>query len=232
MSSETSNFHVSPARDEDVGACTSIITDAFAAFSIERQLGNTNDAEGRKAAAQRHLRAWREHEEDTGLHPAVKCTHRDPHNGKETIIACGLWFIYPKPLSRNEERGADYLISGTWLPDDQTAKIKQIFRPAIEVREKWTAGRGYGLLLYMATAAKWRRKGAATACVEWGMERCREMGIPAYLEASKEGAPVYERLGFEIVDQVCQEIDGKKVEFPAMMWWPPGTRHAACISEI
>ena len=60
-------------------------------------------------------------------------------------------------------------------------------------------------------------------CVQWGIERCRELGIPAYLEASAEGRPVYEKLGFEVVEEVPVELDGNIEIERGMMWWPPGT---------
>lgn len=224
MSNGPPDFRVEPAKREDVQKCVDIITYAFSGFSVEQKLGNTGDEGGKKAAAQRHLRAWNEHLEDTGTWPPIRCVHRDPETGQEATIACAEWFLYPGPLPRDDQRGANYLLSATWLPDDESARLRQAFKPTLDLRTAWTKGRGYGLLTYMSTELEWRRKGAATACVQWGIDQCRELGIPAYLEASKEGAPVYEKLGFEIVDDASMELDGEKIMFPAMMWWPPGTK--------
>lgn len=223
MSVQQEDLRIEPVRDPDVSTCVGIITRAFSQFGIEQKLGNTADEAGRKAAGERHLRAWREHYDDTGAWPPVQCIHRDPQTGKDTAVACAEWFIYPRPELRDDQRGANYLISGTWLPEDEKMKLQRIFRSSLDTRAKCTAGRGYGLLMYMATDPQWRRNGAATLCVEWGVSRCKELGIPAYLEASKEGAPVYQRLGFEIVDDVHMEVDGDHVSFPAMMWYPPDT---------
>lgn len=79
------------------------------------------------------------------------------------------------------------------------------------------------MLTYMATYKDWRRQGAATACVQWGVDLCKELNIPAYLEASEAGDPVYRRLGFEDVDEVHVQVDGSTTSFPTMMWWPLGT---------
>lgn len=221
---ESSAFRIEPVREANIHTCVAIIVGAFSAFPTERRFGNTPDAEGIKAATQRHIRAWREHVEDTGLSPAICCIHRDSQTERGTIVACAEWFIYPKPHPRNDQRGASYLISGSWLPDEERTKLEQAFKSPLGIRAEWTAGRAYGLLMYMATDPAWRRKGAAALCVQWGIDRCRELGIPAYLEASKEGAPVYQRLGLEFVDEVHMELDGEKMDFPAMMWWPPGTK--------
>ena len=60
-------------------------------------------------------------------------------------------------------------------------------------------------------------------CVKWGLKKCRELGIPAYLEASEEGEHVYKKLGFVEADKIRVDADGEEATFPAMIWWPPGT---------
>ena len=51
------------------------------------------------------------------------------------------------------------------------------------------------------------------------MDRCKELGIPAYLEASDEGVPVYEKLGFEKVDVVEAPWEGEIFAYPVTKWW-------------
>lgn len=70
--------------------------------------------------------------------------------------------------------------------------------------------------MWLATDPAFARLGGATNCVQWFIDRCEELAIPAYLEASDAGAPVYQRLGFEIVDHVG---DGE-FTFPVMIRWP------------
>lgn len=72
----------------------------------------------------------------------------------------------------------------------------------------------------MATDNAYQRLGAATKVVQWGLDRCRELGIPAYLQSSAAGVPVYERLGYEVVDEV--HLDGHPLK--VMIWWPRGTK--------
>lgn len=70
--------------------------------------------------------------------------------------------------------------------------------------------------MWMATDPAFARLGGATKCVQWFIDRCEELEVPAYLEASDAGAPVYQRLGFEIVDHV----DDGDLTFPVMIRWP------------
>lgn len=37
--------------------------------------------------------------------------------------------------------------------------------------------------------------------IEWGVQKAREDGVPAYLEASVQGKPVYEKCGFREVGE-------------------------------
>ena len=119
-----------------------------------------------------------------------------------------------------------YVFSGDWVSEEggQRAKVKGVLDVVHGLRTKWLRGRGHAILMYMTTAERYRRRGAATLCVQWGIERCRELGIPAYLEASAEGRPVYEKLGFEVVEEVPVELDGDIQIERGMMWWPPGTK--------
>ena len=217
-----SQFRVELAGEDEIPSLVAMMVPAFAQYSIERVLGNVDTPEGIQAATQRHSRAVREHLEETGRPCAVKCV--ETTSGSNIIAACAYWMIFDKPQSPDNARKTNYLFTAEWLDEDQKEKAKSAFKPMLDMHFKWTKGRGHGDLLYMATDPAWRRKGAATAVVQWGVDLCKELGIPAYLEASPAGRPVYERLGFETVDNIESEADGEKNAFPAMMWWPPGTK--------
>jgi GNAT superfamily N-acetyltransferase len=51
----------------------------------------------------------------------------------------------------------------------------------------------------MVTRECWRKQGAASLLISWGVQRAREDGVPAFLEASTAGKPVYEKAGFRQV---------------------------------
>ncbi|OCK76718.1 hypothetical protein K432DRAFT_305732, partial [Lepidopterella palustris CBS 459.81] len=52
-----------------------------------------------------------------------------------------------------------------------------------------------------------QRKGAGTMLMQWGMERAAEMGLPAYLEASHEGYPLYKKLGFRDIAELVVKAE-------------------------
>ena len=55
------------------------------------------------------------------------------------------------------------------------------------------------VLKWLATLPDYRGLGAASQILQWGFTQADELGLPAYLEASKEGALLYEKRGFEKV---------------------------------
>lgn len=213
-------FTIEEATAEDIPAIMKILTPSFANIPVEALLGNHDTPEGRKAAGERHLQAWREHARDNTTPCAIKCVHTDPSTGGQTIVGFAEWFIYEHPFTQSPTS----LLSASWVPnDEQRATAQRWLKPMLDKRLKWLKGRPCAVLMYMCVDPVWRRRGASTLCVKWGLERCGMLGVPAYLCASEEGKPVYESLGYEVVDQVATDVDGVKTVYPVMMWWPPGT---------
>lgn len=63
---------------------------------------------------------------------------------------------------------------------------------------------------------KWQRNGVGKMLTLWGLERAREEGVPAGLEASEAGGPMYLKLGFVEVERFLM-LDGRAV-FPILVW--------------
>lgn len=220
------NFRVEEAREEDIPDIMSILVPSFSHIPMEKLLGNVDTPEGRRACGQRHVQAWHEHGAEFVMPCAIKCIHTDPGTGKETLVGFAEWFIYDKPRTAEQYTKQALLLSASWVPTEngEQARAKQWLQPLIEKRMQWMGGRRFAVLMYMCVDKQWRRKGASTMCVQWGLDRCREMNLPAYLEASADGEPVYKRLGFGEVEKVKIDFEGTQSAFPAMIWWPPGTK--------
>ena len=43
--------------------------------------------------------------------------------------------------------------------------------------------------------------------VKWGCDKADELGLPAYLEATAAGHPIYLKAGFEKIDEVVIDCD-------------------------
>ncbi|EMC91085.1 hypothetical protein BAUCODRAFT_314323 [Baudoinia panamericana UAMH 10762] len=218
-------FAIEAAREEDISDIISILVPAFAPYPIEALLGNIDTPDGRRAAGERHLRAWREHADELLWPSAIKCVHTDPQTNQRTIVGFAYWLIYDRVRTAEQYTRPHYLLSASWVPNSQGQQdlAKRTLQPILDKRVEWLGGRRCAVLMYMCVDPVWRRRGVSTMCVKWGLAQCEHLNIPAYLEASDEGAPVYEKLGFEAMEEVSMELDGERSTFPIMMWFPSGT---------
>lgn len=222
---ESSAFRIEYAEESDIPEMVSLIVPAFQFVPVEAILNGKPTPENLLAAEKRHRHAWRKHMEAFSLPCAIKCLHRDPVDGSETIVGAALWHVYSRERTEKEYMAGDYLLSGDWLTNPEAKKkVKDFMQPIVEMQAKWMGARPHAALHYMCVQPAWRRQGISSICVRWGLQRCEELGIPAYLEASEEGAPVYRKLGFETVDSVTSLWDGQESSFPIMIRWPEGTR--------
>ncbi|KAI0394710.1 putative GNAT family acetyltransferase [Xylariaceae sp. FL0594] len=62
---------------------------------------------------------------------------------------------------------------------------------------------GFYRLTFMGTDPAFERRGAATKLVQWGLDRCRRDGVPAYLEGTLNAAAFYEKkMGFKPLERI------------------------------
>lgn len=52
-----------------------------------------------------------------------------------------------------------------------------------------------------------QRRGAASIIVAWGCEKADQMSLPAFLEATAAGQPIYLKQGFQKIDEVVIDCD-------------------------
>jgi GNAT superfamily N-acetyltransferase len=173
------------------------------------------------AVAQRHQHAWEIHaSQGHPLPVGIKAVHTDPSTGATEIVGYANWFLFKHPLLVGEEkqtRAPDCLMLADWVTDaKQRERLLSLQVPIMEARERHLGGRPHGLLYWLCVDDKWRGKGIGKKLVQWGLDKCQELGIPAYLEASDMGFPLYKKLGFEVLE----ELDEKGAKLPVMLWTP------------
>ena len=78
-------------------------------------------------------------------------------------------------------------------------------------------------LTYIGTDPQHQRHGAATALIQWGLDRC-SASAPAYLESTLDTVPLYERLGFEVMQRVSIVLAGVGSYEEACCAFEPRTR--------
>ena len=77
-----------------------------------------------------------------------------------------------------------------------------------EKRRANLGGKPYVLLSILATHPDHHRRGVGAMHLKWGCDLADKLGLPAYLEATPKGKPLYERFGFEGVGNM--RFDARK----------------------
>jgi GNAT superfamily N-acetyltransferase len=218
-----SNIKIEIAGEDDLPELISIVSPAFQNVPAEVLMFGEPSPQNIANKAAQHLKAWRIHAQESSLPCAIKCVHTDPETGKKEIAGCAEWYTYDREREPERYLAQPHLLGASWMENEaDKKKVMEFNQPIIDKHTQWMGGRPHALLRYMTILPSYRRRGLATMCVQWGVDRCRELGIPAYLEASEEGAPVYEKLGFERVDGLECSHDGEVFAYPVMVWWPEG----------
>ncbi|KAH8682703.1 hypothetical protein BX600DRAFT_522179 [Xylariales sp. PMI_506] len=142
------------------------------------------------------------------------------------LIAMSMWAL-PGLLSPGAQQ-----IPGMKPPTDHVERRDANPARMLEFRKVFNAAKSryfdkvYGNrqlnLLMLATHPEYRRQGAATMLMKWGMERAERNDVALSLFASPMGSLVYTKLGFKklavVHVQVADEEEFK--ELPAMVWTP------------
>jgi GNAT superfamily N-acetyltransferase len=111
---------------------------------------------------------------------------------------------------------------------DMDPTRQKIFIDAINEAEKRNFGAEWGPkrleLATMACNAKYHRRGAGKALMEYGLQQAREHNTPITLTASPLGRLMYKNLGFKDLDLVVcgEEGSEEKVSTWVMVWTPEG----------
>ncbi|USW57751.1 Putative GNAT domain, acyl-CoA N-acyltransferase [Septoria linicola] len=218
------NIRIEISQEEDIQRLMELVLPTFQQLEYCKLAGLT--PENAKAAVERHLEAWREQTRFSNVPMGIKCVHTDPASGQETIISSAEWEFYERERTEAEYVKGPYLVSASWVEDAGTKRrALENVAPLLEKRIRWFAGRPHAALAFMVTDTAFRGQGAAAMCVQWGLDQCKKLGIPAVLEASDAGAPLYKKLGFVEVDRVPTLTKTPVPRtMPVMIWWPPGTK--------
>jgi ribosomal protein S18 acetylase RimI-like enzyme len=63
------------------------------------------------------------------------------------------------------------------------------------------------VLSALCTSPQHQRRGAGTMLTKWGCDIAQKYGVPAYLEASPAGLPLYKKAGFQEVDKFVFDLE-------------------------
>jgi hypothetical protein len=61
----------------------------------------------------------------------------------------------------------------------------------------------------LATDPKYERRGAATSLIRWGIGHAAAEKMPIWIEATPTGYPLYQKLGWTVVDTQDLDLGGR-----------------------
>ncbi|RJE27431.1 hypothetical protein PHISCL_00165 [Aspergillus sclerotialis] len=108
--------------------------------------------------------------------------------GRPRIAAYAKW-----DLSMPEERGRRY---PPWHEDMPGQVCDAFFQREESERRRIMGDQKHYYLDTLGTHPEYQRRGAASMLLKWGCDLADKNGVAAYVDASKAGAPLYQRFGF------------------------------------
>ncbi|KAL4902697.1 acyl-CoA N-acyltransferase [Aspergillus multicolor] len=106
----------------------------------------------------------------------------------ERIVAYAKW-----DTSSPEHRGSRY---PPWHEDIPALECEEFFQREETERERVMGKTKHYYLDTLVTHPDYHRRGAGSMLLQWGCDLADSDGVALYVDASKAGAPLYERFGF------------------------------------
>ncbi|KAI4723092.1 hypothetical protein E4T48_00778 [Aureobasidium sp. EXF-10727] len=130
-------------------------------------------------------------------------------SGTKDILAVACWYFQTEnwsmqEVSDKEEKARKERAEQEPIPGINFGAIADFREAQAESKREILAGRKHALLKVLATLPAAQRKGAGAAGLIWGLQKADELGLPAYLEASGMGRPLYVKHGFNEVSTIGQ----------------------------
>jgi GNAT superfamily N-acetyltransferase len=121
----------------------------------------------------------------------------DP-NKEEVVTAYAKWEIYP-----NGRLGLEKLHQPLDQADGKIDQDGDLREEYFSAKPRLTTTITIDeVLALLATNSRYRRRGAGSLLVEWGIKLSNETGLPCYLQTSEQGRRLYRHYGLRDIDTV------------------------------
>ncbi|KAF9874036.1 GNAT family [Colletotrichum karsti] len=134
----------------------------------------------------------------------------DEETGK--VVAGGRWSIYEKDKPDPYEGHVPG--EATWFPEGDPRRIASLLLNQFLDSAVRNANRPHVFLNILFTIPEYRRRGAASLVMDWGVERADRRGLDVYIEATEKGKPLYEKYGLETIEENHLDVDEKDLPSP------------------
>ncbi|CAI7668115.1 unnamed protein product [Penicillium palitans] len=183
MGSTTNSLVLELAAPEDVPAITEVWFASFTQPIIGEIFPNT------PGMHQWH-RDWhmKDIQKSNCRYLRVVDTESKDEQGRPRLVAFGKW-----DLAMPDERGRRFPI---WHADSPYQQCEDFIAELEQSRKRVMGDEKHYYLDTLGTHPDYQRRGAGSMLVKWGCDLADKDGVAAYVDASKEGAPLYQKHGF------------------------------------
>lgn len=145
------------------------------------------------------------------MHNLTLQTLQDPsthmlliRDSRSIVVGIAKWILYPTTKSEAEllnEESVDRAARASQPPiDGLNAPAVNLFREAQALAHRvHMQGLPHVYLAILATATEHQRRGVGRVGLEWGLREADRLGLPVYLEGTRDGLGLYESVGFVVV---------------------------------
>ncbi|CAN9301880.1 unnamed protein product [Alternaria alternata] len=114
-----------------------------------------------------------------------------------------------------------------WLEGKERERAEALVKPLWDTREKLWLNERYIYCHVMAVHPDYQRKGIGELLFKRGITIAQQTGLPMYIESSKEGVKLYERMGSRKLKEKLVKSNetndaGENEECPLYVWLPEG----------
>ncbi|CAD0112065.1 unnamed protein product [Aureobasidium uvarum] len=196
-------FEITPMKEDEIGVWNKVSWEAFA--SVEDNLSMLLYPGGLTERTQAFMR---NNTLESLSDPSFSYIFvRD--SGTKDVLAVACWYFQTEDMSmqevsEKEEKARKGRAEQEPIPGINFGAIADFREAQATSKREILAGKRHALLKVLATLPAAQRKGAGAAGLIWGLQRADELSMPAYLEASGMGRPLYGKHGFKEVSTIGQ----------------------------
>lgn len=108
----------------------------------------------------------------------------------------------------------------SWLKGEERERAEGYVMPLWNMREKLWHKERYVYCHVMAVHPDFQRRGVGELIFKFDMAIAQQAGLPMYIESSKEGTRLYEKMGCKRLEEKLVDENGQ--EAPLFVWMPEG----------
>ncbi|KAF5027411.1 hypothetical protein F66182_488 [Fusarium sp. NRRL 66182] len=173
-----------PAVPDDIPRMRKVYYSAFSDTIVGRRVFLTN-----REASDRFFEAGFSNDMGDSRCQLLVVTHKTaPDSDDEQVVALSRWRLPGSPID-------DPPPAEAWPACGDLAV--EFFGAMAQGHRKIMGDRPHYYLELICTHADWQGRGAAGLLLRWGLERADAEQLPAFLEATRKGLPIYEKFGFQ-----------------------------------